>query len=355
VAKATGASRPPTEETQKVMAVLEVDVINLNALPQPGGMKRVLSIIDGFSLYSAQRPMRNETAETVSRSMAEFLEAVIERHGPWTHSCVLQVDNAFQKEFETQMRNWAQSKGVPLQVRRGQAYVSNSQSRVENVNREWRAATRKMLMAQGASAKNWYTNGAWREVNGTLNLRPREALGWMDSTTVWEAGWAEMKNQATPQQERVLETVRALQQKRARMRRGPGANAARALPQGSYVRLGVGKYRAGRKSIRGNEEKMGVGGVRAWQADVHQITTVRPPSQSGAPPAYLLDGAKMSTGGTWVAHDELARTWFPESELQDAPTAIAKADRDYQVDQEVRDAGGNVERTYFRGYALPED
>jgi hypothetical protein len=41
----------------------------------------------------------NETAETVSRSMAEFLEAVIERHGPWTHECVLQVDNAFQKEF----------------------------------------------------------------------------------------------------------------------------------------------------------------------------------------------------------------------------------------------------------------
>ena len=74
VAKATGASRPPTEETQKVMAVLEVDVINLNALPQPGGMRRVLSIIDGFSLYSAQRPMRNETAETVSRSMADFLE-----------------------------------------------------------------------------------------------------------------------------------------------------------------------------------------------------------------------------------------------------------------------------------------
>eukprot|EP01044_Picomonas_judraskeda_P026238 COSAG03_NODE_7890_length_860_cov_1.001314_1_plen_98_part_01 len=46
----------------------------------------------------------------------------------------------------------------------------------------------------------------------------------------------------------MLETVRALQQKRARMRRGPGANAARALPEGSYVRLGVGKYRAGRKS-----------------------------------------------------------------------------------------------------------
>ena len=71
-------------------------------------------------------------------------------------------DNAFQKEFEGQMRNWAQSKGVQIRVRRGQGYVSDSQSRVENANREWRAATRKMLMSQKVNAKNWYANGVWR-------------------------------------------------------------------------------------------------------------------------------------------------------------------------------------------------
>ena len=82
---------------------------------------------------------------------------------------------------------------------------------------------------------------------------------------------------------------------------------------------------------------------------------MQPPSQSGAPPRYLLDGATPSTGGKWVAHDQVARTWFPEVELEDAPVAIARADRDYEVELQVADPSGAIQRTYYRGYAFPEE
>ena len=72
-------------------------------------------------------------------------------------------------------------------------------------------------------------------------------------------------------------------------------------------------------------------------------------------PAALLIGAAVAV--SIGSYDYLARLKVEasvEAELQDAPTAVAKADRDYVVEQEVRDAGGTVERTYYRGYALPE-
>jgi hypothetical protein len=218
----------------------------------------------------------------------------------------------------------------------------------------------------------------YREVNAVLNTRPREALGFQDSTTVWEAGWAERKGTATAADVIVLNNVRAFQKKRANQRRGPGAPAARAFAVGDHVRENDDEYR--KATLRGNAEKMaykGSGavagglpgqwrsGTRAWKRDVKEITSVRV-GKDGSAPAYSLNHAARQPNGKWTEHEHVARTYAAVPEAP--PVAVARAGKVLDLPVQIMNNGtvnrpqtqaqlappGAYQRQYYRGYAMPE-
>ena len=265
----------------------------------------VLHVIDLFSQFTWAVPVvtLGKASNTVQAFKA-ILDQIKERYGDdaLPERMTLQTDNGpeFGAEFQDALPDNIEFTQIP-------ANTPNAAGVIENANKVWRGALRRLLKSKGEPLKKWSQYSG--EATEIVNTRPNASLAidkkWLSPMEVFRG----TMEGDTDMRDKLRESIIAA----ANRRRAPGN--VEAFEPGTPVRVASAEYL--KESLHSNETKM----APKWSKAVFTVKSVQRSKNNTMIPAYTLESTddtaetkrllKVPEGkrARWHSHDTLQRVY----------------------------------------------